>query len=107
MESRMGGMSAKCKESKEKNPWESQYGEELTVAIAVQRKPLNKWLEYPFCMRTKVKTAVRGAPARNWATPRLHETDLYSARDDAERITATDIGKYQQIACRNEIWNKN
>jgi hypothetical protein len=36
MESTMGGMSAKCKESKEKNPRESPYGRELTVAIAVQ-----------------------------------------------------------------------
>ena len=91
MESRMGGMSAKCKESKEKNPRESQYGEELTVAIAVQRTPLNKRLECPSCMRTKVKTAVQSAPTRNWATPRLDKTDLYSpARDDAERITATD-----------------
>jgi hypothetical protein len=43
-------------------------------------------------MRTKVKTAVRSAPARNWATPRLDKTDHYSpARDDAEQITATDI----------------
>jgi hypothetical protein len=43
-------------------------------------------------MRTKVKTAVQSAPARNWATPRLEETDLQSqARDDAEQITATDI----------------
>jgi hypothetical protein len=69
----------------------SPYGR---VAIAVQRRtPLNKRLECPSCMRTKVKTAVQSAPARNWATPRLDETDLYSpARDsdDAERITVTD-----------------
>ncbi len=66
------------------------------MAIAVQRKPLNKWLEYPFCMRTKVKIAVRSAPERNWATQRLDETDLYSlARDDAKRITATDIMEKQ------------
>ena len=62
------------------------------VVIAVQGTPLDKRLECPSCMRTKVKTAVWSAPARNWATPRLDETDLYSpARDDAERITATDI----------------
>jgi hypothetical protein len=92
MESRMGGMSAKCKGSKEQIPRESPYGQELTVAIAVQRTPLNRRLECPSCMRTKVKAAVRSAPARNWATPRLDETDLYSpARDDAEQITATDI----------------
>ncbi len=43
-------------------------------------------------MRTKVKTAVRSAPARNWPTSRLDETDLYSpASDDAQRIIATDI----------------
>jgi hypothetical protein len=66
----------------------SPYGR---VAIAVQRMPLNKRLECPSCMRMKVKTAVRSAPERNWATPRLDSTDLYSpARDDAERITATD-----------------
>jgi hypothetical protein len=99
MESRMGGMSAKCKESKEKNPWKSQYGEELTVAIAVQRTLLNKRLECPSCMRTKVKTAVRSAPTRNWATPRLDETDLYlPARDDAERITATRTDKMVKIS---------
>ena len=92
MESRMGGMSAKCKESKEKNPWESQYGEELTVAITVQRMPLKKRLIFPSCVRTKVKRAVRSAPARNWVTQRLDETDLCSpARDDAKRITVTDI----------------
>jgi hypothetical protein len=34
MESRMGGISAKCKESKEKNPLELQYEPELTVVIA-------------------------------------------------------------------------
>ena len=79
---------AKCKGSKEKLP----YGQELTVAIAVQRTPLNKRLECPSCMRTKVKTAVQSAPAWNWATPRLEETDLQSpARDDAEQITATNI----------------
>jgi hypothetical protein len=43
-------------------------------------------------MRTKVKTAVQSAPAWNWATPRLEETDLQSpARDDAEQITETNI----------------
>jgi hypothetical protein len=88
----MGGMSANCKGLKEKIPWESQYGRELAVAIAVQRTPLNKTLECPSCMRTKVKTAVRSAPERNWAMQRLDETKLYSpARDDAERINATDI----------------
>jgi hypothetical protein len=77
MESRMGGMSVKCKESKEKNPLESLYGRELTVAITVQKTLLKKSLECPSCMRTKVKTAVRRAPARNWAAPRLDETYLY------------------------------
>jgi hypothetical protein len=75
-------MSAQCKGSKEKNP----------VAIAVRRTPLNKTLVYPSRTRTKVKTAVRSASARNWATQRLDETDFFSpARDDAGRITATDI----------------
>ena len=59
MESRMGGMSAKCKGLEEKIPWESQYGRELTVAIAVWRTQLNKTLVYPSCMRMKVKTAER------------------------------------------------
>jgi hypothetical protein len=55
------------------------------MAIAVQRTPLNKRLECPFCMRMKVKTAAQSASARNWAAPRLDETDLYSpARDDAK-----------------------
>jgi hypothetical protein len=95
-------MSAKCKESKEKIPRESQYGRKLTVVIAVQRTPLNKRLERPSCMRKKVKTAVP-IPARNWATQSLDETNLHlPARDDAERITATDI-MVQQIACGNEI----
>jgi hypothetical protein len=64
MESRMGGMSAKCKGSKEKIPLELPYGREMTVAIAVQRTPLNKRLECPFCMRMEVKTAAQSAPAR-------------------------------------------
>jgi hypothetical protein len=93
MESRMGGMNQK--ELKEKNPLESPYGQKLTVAIAVQRTLLNKTykrLECLSCMRTKVKTAVRSAPARNWAKPRLDETYLYSpARDDAKLINVTDI----------------
>ncbi len=92
MESRMGGIIAKCKESKEKNPGESQYRRELTVATAVQRTLQNKTLECLSCMRRKVKTVVLSSPAQNWATPRLDETYLYSpARDDAERITVTDI----------------
>jgi hypothetical protein len=109
MESRMGGMSAKCKESKEKNPRESQYVRKLTVAVAVQRTLLNKRLECPSCMRTKVKTAVLSSPARNWATPRLDETDLYSqARDDAKRITATYIMvKISKLHAGTRYGNKN
>jgi hypothetical protein len=78
------------------------------VVIAVQGTPLDKRLECPSCMRTKVKTAVQSAPARNWATLRLDETDLYSpARDDAERITATDIMvKISKLHAGNEPWNQ-
>jgi hypothetical protein len=78
------------------------------VAIAVWWMPLNKRLECPSCMRTKVKTAVKSAPERNYATQRLDDTDLYlrQARDDAEKSLDRHNGKYQQIACWNEIWNK-
>jgi hypothetical protein len=85
-------MSAKCKGSKEKKPCESPYGQELTVGIAVRRTQLNKKLICPSCMRRKVIIAVWSAPALNWATQRLDETDLcLPARDDAKSIAATDI----------------
>jgi hypothetical protein len=46
----------------------------------------------PSCMRTKVTTGFWRAPELNWATQRLNESDLcLPARDDAKRITATDI----------------
>jgi hypothetical protein len=60
---KIGVVSAKSKEPKEKNPLESLYGRKLTVVIAVPAGQEEKALVCPCCTRMKVKTAVRSAPA--------------------------------------------
>ena len=65
---------------------------EQTVAVAVWRTALDKTMLYPFCKRTKLKTAVWSTPARKQAVERIDETYLFRRQvDDAERITAIGI----------------